>query len=130
MTWFIDALKKYAVFTGRAPRKEYWYFVLFTVIIGAGILRLLDVVLDLTYGKRSTFGILQTAWWVATLVPTIAVGVRRLHDTDRTGRWWLIHLVPGLGSLLFLIFAAQSGTPGPNRYGEKAMTDSESRNLT
>ena len=118
MTWFITALKKYAVFNGRARRKEYWYFVLFTVIIGAGLLRLLDVALGLTYGKRSTFGILQTLWWVATLLPTLAVATRRLHDTNRTGWWWFIHLIPVIGSITFIVFTAQPGTPTPNRYGD------------
>ncbi|TDW88059.1 MULTISPECIES: DUF805 domain-containing protein [Kribbella] len=117
MTWFITALRKYAVFNGRARRKEYWYFVLVTVIIGAGLLRLLDVVLGLTYGRRGTFGILQTLWWLGTLLPTIAVSVRRLHDTNRTGWWWLIHFVPVVGTIVYLVFAVQPGTAASNRYG-------------
>ncbi len=133
MTWFITALQKYAVFNGRSRRKEYWYFVLFAILI-SGVLRLVDTALDLTWGDRSTFGILQALWWLAVLVPSIAVLVRRLHDTNRTGWWWLLNLVPVLGPIVLIVFAAQPGTPGPNPHGQDPkrtgvlVTDTEERN--
>jgi uncharacterized membrane protein YhaH (DUF805 family) len=116
MTWFISAVKKYAVFRGRSRRKEYWYFVL-VAVLASGVLRLVDTALGLNFGDRSTYGALQSLWWLALLIPSLAVAVRRLHDTDRSGWWWLINLVPVIGFIVFVVFAAQAGTPGPNRYG-------------
>jgi uncharacterized membrane protein YhaH (DUF805 family) len=115
MTWFISAVKKYAVFRGRSRRKEYWYFVL-VAVLASGLLRLVDTALGLNFGDRSTYGALQSLWWLVLLIPSLAVAVRRLHDTDRSG-WWLINLVPVIGFIVFVVFAAQAGTPGPNRYG-------------
>lgn len=101
MNWYFDVLKKYAVFQGRARRKEYWMFFLFNVIIA--------FVLGFVSGMLRT-PILSYLYTLAVLVPGIAVGVRRMHDTDHSG-WWLI--VP----IVNLVFACIEGTPGPNRFG-------------
>ncbi|CZT26585.1 DUF805 domain-containing protein [Pseudomonas cerasi] len=101
-SWYTDVLKKYAVFTGRARRKEYWMFFLFNILI--------SIVLGFIGGLIGDGGIIANLYSLAVLVPGIAVGVRRLHDTDRSG-WWL--LVP-IANLVFLI---QEGHPGPNRFG-------------
>ena len=104
MGWYIECLKKYAVFGGRARRKEYWTFVLFNVLIVLA-LRIVDGMSGGTGG--AVFGSL---YQVATLLPALAAGVRRMHDTDHSG-WWL--LVPGVS----LIFAVRAGQNGDNRFG-------------
>lgn len=115
MSWFLEALKKYAVFSGRSRRKEYWYFALFYVIISI-VLVLIDTLLG-TFSPSANIGLLSGIWTLAMLIPSIAVSVRRLHDIDRTGWWVLIALVPVIGTIILLIFAVLDGTPGDNQYG-------------
>ena len=114
MGWYIEALKKYAVFGGRSRRKEYWYFVLFSLIVSL-VLSAVDALLG-TFGS-SNVGLLGGIYGLAVLIPSIAVSVRRLHDIDRTGWWVLIGLVPVIGTIVLLVFAASDGTPGENRFG-------------
>ncbi|MEU8221909.1 DUF805 domain-containing protein [Kribbella sp. NPDC048915] len=116
MQWYIDVLKKYTVFSGRARRKEYWMFVLFSAIISI-ILSILDRVLGLNYGPNDSSGWLQTIYGLAVLLPSIAVAIRRMHDTDRSGWWILINLIPCIGFIWFIVLAAQEGTAGQNQYG-------------
>jgi len=112
MSWYLSVVKRYAVFSGRSQRKEYWMFALFHVIIvvlpllGGDIVYSGDVALALT-------GI----YFLATLIPVTAVVVRRLHDTDRSGWWCFIQLVPILGPIVLLVFLATDGTKGDNRFG-------------
>jgi uncharacterized membrane protein YhaH (DUF805 family) len=94
MGWYIECLKKYAVFSGRARRKEYWMFVLFNFLI----LLALGLVDGLSGGTGGGASVVATLYQLGTLLPTLAAGVRRMHDTDHSG-WWLI--VPGVN----LIFA-------------------------
>jgi uncharacterized membrane protein YhaH (DUF805 family) len=115
MSRFIEALKKYAVFSGRSRRKEYWYFVLFVVIITIA-LNVIDSLFG-THHRASGAGLLSSIFSLAILIPSIAVSVRRLHDIDRTGWWVLISLVPLVGWIVLLIFHVQDSTPGTNRYG-------------
>ena len=114
MGWYIEALKKYAVFGGRSRRKEYWYFVLFSLIVSL-VLSAVDALLG-TFGS-SNVGLLGGIYGLAVLIPSIAVSVRRLHDIDRTGWWVLIGLVPVIGTIVLLVFAVLDGTPGENRFG-------------
>lgn len=109
MNWYMDVLKKYAVFVGRAHRQEYWMFVLFSVIISL-VLSAVETILGLP-------GILSIIYGLGVLVPSIAVGVRRLHDTDRSGWWTLVSLVPILGIIILIVFLAQDSKPGSNQYG-------------
>ena len=109
MNWYLAALKKYAVFSGRARRKEYWLFVLFSVIIAV----VLGVVEVLVGGP----GVLPSLYYLAVLIPTIAVGVRRLHDTNRSGWWLLIGLIPVVGGIVLLVFTVQDSEAGDNQYG-------------
>ena len=113
MSWYIMVLKKYAVFTGRSRRKEYWMFVLFNIIISI-ILNIIDRVLGLDFANT---GLLLLIYDLAILIPSIAVGVRRLHDTNRTGWWLLIALVPLVGAIILIVFFAQDSQPGENQYG-------------
>lgn len=114
MNWYIGVLKKYAVFEGRARRAEYWYFVLFN-FIAAVILAILDHMLGtLTATGMGIFGLI---YGLAVIMPGIAVSVRRLHDTDRSGWWMFLFLIPLLGPLVLLVFMVLDSTPGENRFG-------------
>ena len=115
MSWFIEALRKYAVFSGRSRRKEYWFFVLFVVIISI-VLTTIDGLIG-AYDRSSGAGLLSTIFSLAILIPSISVSVRRLHDIDRTGWWVLISLVPLVGWIVLLVFHVQDSTPSTNRYG-------------
>lgn len=115
MDWYLGVLKKYAQFTGRARRKEYWMFVLFNFLISL-VLGLIDGLLGL--GGESGIGLLGGLYTLAILVPAIAVSVRRLHDTGRSGWWLLIALVPLVGGLVLLVFMVLPGQTGPNAHGE------------
>jgi uncharacterized membrane protein YhaH (DUF805 family) len=115
LSWYLQALKNYAVFSGRSGRKEFWYFVLFNIIVGV-VLGLIDRLLG-TYSSASNIGLLSGTYSLAILIPSLAVAVRRLHDLDYTGWWILIGLVPFVGSIVLLVFALFEGTPGTNRYG-------------
>jgi uncharacterized membrane protein YhaH (DUF805 family) len=115
MGWYLEALKKYAVFGGRSRRKEYWYFVLFSLIVSL-VLSAIDALLG-TFSSSTNVGLLGGIYGLAIIIPSIAVSVRGLHDIDRTGWWVLISLVPVIGTIILLVFAVLDGTPGENRFG-------------
>src|SRR4028119_1710158 len=100
MGWYLEALKKYAVFGGRARRKEYWYFVLFSLIVSL-VLSAIDALLG-TFSSSTNVGLLGGIYGLAIIIPTIAVSVRRLHELDRTGWGGLIGLGPGVGPMGWL----------------------------
>jgi uncharacterized membrane protein YhaH (DUF805 family) len=102
---------RYFQFGGRAPRAEYWYFVLFTVLVGVGA-DIVDAVW-LGFGQRVFSGIVNIAFFI----PGLAVLTRRMHDLDRSGWWWLLMFIPLIGWLVLLIWACTRGSNGPNRYG-------------
>ncbi len=115
MNWYLDVLQKYAVFNGRARRKEYWMFILFNSIFSFGIAFIEGVVRGpaLQEGAAPIFG---SIYGLLVLIPAIAVGVRRMHDTDHSG-WFL--LIP----IYNLILACTEGTRGPNRFGSDPKTE-------
>jgi uncharacterized membrane protein YhaH (DUF805 family) len=115
MNWYLGVLKKYADFTGRARRKEYWFFVLFNLIISC-VLSVIDVFVG-TYNAAVGVGILSGLYALGVLIPGIAVTVRRLHDTGRSGWWILIALVPLVGWIVLIIFMFLDSQPGTNAYG-------------
>ena len=115
MNWFITALKKYAVFSGRSRRSEYWYFILFYLIIYIA-LSFIDGVTG-TFDAKSGIGLLTAIFSLALLIPSLAVSVRRLHDTDRSGWWLLIGLVPLIGAIVLIVFFVQDSGAGTNRFG-------------
>ncbi|KHT63315.1 membrane protein [Photobacterium gaetbulicola] len=127
MNWYIHVLKNYAVFKGRSRRQEYWYFFLFNIIISIA-LSMLDSALG-NPGAGEGAGLIGTVYSLAVLVPSIAVGVRRLHDTGRTGWWMLIGLIPLIGLLVLLYFFIQDSQPAANEYGPNPK-DPTSINLT
>ena len=115
MNWYIEVLKKYAVFKGRAQRKEYWYFVLFYTLTYI-VLVLIDNATG-TFSTASQVGLLSGIYALVVLIPSIAVGVRRLHDTSRSGWWMLIVLVPIIGFIVLIVFFVFDSTPDENQYG-------------
>jgi uncharacterized membrane protein YhaH (DUF805 family) len=109
MEWYLKVLQDYAVFDGRAQRMEYWMFVLFNMLIIIVIGTIEQVI-----GTGGSVGFL---YGLAVLIPGVAVSVRRLHDTDRSGWWLLLSLVPLIGTLVLLIFYCIDGDYGDNDYG-------------
>lgn len=107
--WYLEVLKKYTVFSGRARRAEFWWFTLVNWII--------SVVLQIFDNAVGTGGVLGGLYALAVLLPSIAVAIRRLHDTDRSGWWLLLIFIPILGWLALLFFYFQDGQPEPNQYG-------------
>lgn len=151
--WAKRPIQKYADFSGRASRAEYWWFVL-ALIIAYIVISIVESIVGINHMIFSVYGPLSALLWLATIVPSIAVAVRRLHDTDRSGWWVLLPIVPyglaiaiagpaivaggmgaGLGiaalfmlvgllcGLLLLVFMVLPGTPGENRYGPNPYRD-------
>jgi|SRR6478609_1487940 uncharacterized membrane protein YhaH (DUF805 family) len=111
MHWYTDVIKKYAVFNGRASRPEFWWFVLINLIIAVVI----NVVFS-AIGGRSSGQVVSDLYSLAVLLPSLGVGIRRLHDTNRTG-WWYLLVLTIIGGLVLIVFFALAGDPGPNKYG-------------
>jgi uncharacterized membrane protein YhaH (DUF805 family) len=109
VNWYLAVLKKYADFTGRARRTEFWMYLLFTLII--------VVVLNVVEMIIGTMGVIGFAYGLGTLLPSIAVTTRRLHDTGRSGWWQLIGLIPLVGLIVMIVFTVQEGAKGANAYG-------------
>ena len=126
MEWMILPYRRYFEFSGRSRRREYWMFVLFTIIV--------SVVIDAVFGTRtatySSFGaafatsvnggvggFISGLFSLATLIPSLAVAIRRLHDQDRSGWLLLLVLIPFLGWFALLVLMCLEGTRGPNRFG-------------
>ena len=115
MNWYISVLKNFANFSGRARRKEYWFFVLFNVIFAIAAM-ILDNVLGLAI-KDVGYGPFYIVYALATLIPGLAVLVRRLHDTGKSGWYILMGLIPCVGGIILLVFAVTEGNAGENEYG-------------
>ena len=111
MNYFLNALKKYAVFSGRAQRAEYWYFVLFSVIIQI-VINILGIVVGSNIAMT-----LVAIFCLAIIVPSLAVIVRRLHDINKSGWWIFISLIPLVGPIWLLVLMVLDSTPGTNQYG-------------
>ncbi|CAM1343548.1 DUF805 domain-containing protein [Tenacibaculum amylolyticum] len=110
MNWYVKVLKEYATFEGRARREEYWMFILFQIIflIAASIL---DVIIG-------TPGVFYFIYFVATIIPSLAVAVRRLHDVGRSGWYYFIGAIPLVGPILLLVWFCTDSDYGPNKWGE------------
>jgi uncharacterized membrane protein YhaH (DUF805 family) len=111
----LDALKKYAIFEGRARRQEYWLFVLLYVILYIGAV-VIDVVVG-TFDLELGIGLFGAVVSLGLLIPSISVGVRRLHDIDKSGWMYLLAIVP-IANIVLLVFLCLDGTQGNNRFGE------------
>ncbi|MBD0740092.1 DUF805 domain-containing protein [Streptomyces sp. CBMA29] len=108
MQWYIDVLKKYAVFSGRARRKEYWMYFLFNCIA---------LVVMIIIGAVAHTMIPYFIYVIAIILPTLGVTVRRLHDTGKSGWMVLLGLIPLVGGIIMLVFACTEGERSQNAYG-------------
>jgi uncharacterized membrane protein YhaH (DUF805 family) len=115
MNWWLIAMKKYATFSGRARRKEYWMFALFNLIFGVAAL-MLDVMLG-TAVEEAGFGLFYGLFLLAITVPSLAVLVRRLHDLGKSGWWFFISFVPLIGGIWLFALTLSDSQPGDNQYG-------------
>ena len=110
---YFEVLKKFSIFTGRSGRREFWMFALCNFIV-CGILGIFANIPIIGIIIKIVMGIYS----LAILVPSIAVGIRRLHDTNRSGFFLLLALVPVVGTIVVLVFCAAEGTDGENQYGQ------------
>ena len=120
--------RNYVTFSGRARRAEYWWFFLFSVIASV-VVAVIESSLGWGQGMmhggggggfEASYdgGPLSVIWSLANFLPALAVAVRRLHDTERSGWWLLIGLIPLIGLIVLIVFFASKGTTGPNRFGD------------
>ena len=109
MEWYLKVLKNYVGFQGRARRKEYWMFALFNAIA--------SVVLTVVDSTLGTGQVLSGLYALIVFLPSLAVGVRRLHDVGKSGAWLLIALIPLVGLIVLLVFTCQEGQPYDNQFG-------------
>ena len=114
MDWYLNVLRNYIGFGGRARRKEYWMFILVNVMFVLEV-SIVDKILGWEWASGE--GVLTSIYGLFILLPSWAVQFRRLHDTDRSAWWLLLLLIPIVGWIVILIFNCQSGTPGENRFG-------------
>jgi uncharacterized membrane protein YhaH (DUF805 family) len=103
-----SGFSNYVNFSGRSCRSEYWFWVLFIVLA-----EIVTSIIDVVIGVRVTTGI----FGLVTILPGLAVAIRRLHDLDRTGWWFLLVFIPLIGWIVLIIWYVTKGTDGPNRFG-------------
>jgi uncharacterized membrane protein YhaH (DUF805 family) len=116
VNYFLEALKNYVTFTGRATRQQYWMYILFYIVF-----YFIAVTLDINLGqfdKEKMTGFISTVYTFGLLLPTIAILARRLHDIGRSSWWILLILIPVAGSLVILVFTLMDSQKGENEYGE------------
>jgi uncharacterized membrane protein YhaH (DUF805 family) len=123
MNYYLSAFRNYAVFSGRSRRSEYWYFVLFNVIFAIAAM-FLDKLLGTNFSidtisgpVKLPYGYFYLVYLLVVLVPSLAVVVRRLHDVGKSGWFFLICLIPIIGSIWLLVLMCADSTSGPNQYG-------------
>ncbi len=113
---FVEAVKsvftKYATFSGRARRSEYWYFFLFNCIVSA-----LIGAIGAAIGGESTANSLSSIWSLAVFIPTLAVSWRRLHDIGKAGGFWFLNFIPLVGQIILLVWFCKDSQPEDNQYG-------------
>jgi uncharacterized membrane protein YhaH (DUF805 family) len=116
MEWMMMPLKRYAEFSGRSRRKEYWMFMLGVVIV-AVILGIIEGILGIAGTVGGVYGPLSLILVLAIIIPSLALQIRRFHDQDKSGWFVLIGFIPIVGSIAVLVFMCLEGTRGPNRFG-------------
>lgn len=109
MNYYLDVLKNYVGFEGRARRKEYWMFALFNYLI---------ITVLVVFGMLTKITFFSVIYYLAILVPALAVNIRRLHDIGKGGVWLLIAFIPLVGAIWLLVLQCTEGTRGDNIYGE------------
>ncbi len=126
MKWYLKVVRdNYANFSGRARREEYWMFQLFNILISFGLALTLGLLAMLI--ETPVIMVLIYVYFLGILIPSLAVTVRRLHDTEKSGWMILIGLIPLVGSIILLVFYCTEGTKGSNQYGDdpKATSNNE-----
>lgn len=116
--YFKKVYANYANFNGRARRKEYWYFMLFYILF----VFLLSIV-DFIIFREAGFGLFNSLFQLASLIPTLAVGTRRLHDINASGWWQLLYIIPIIGGIILLFFFILDSNSGDNDYGPNPKID-------
>jgi uncharacterized membrane protein YhaH (DUF805 family) len=106
-----SGFQKYVTFSERAPRSEFWYWALFVFLVS-----ILTNIVDFVMFPSGSFGPVSGIWQLAVFLPGLAVSIRRLHDVDRSG-WWFLLIFTIIGALLLLYWDCVRGTSGPNRFG-------------
>lgn len=115
MNWYLKVIKNYATFDGRARRKEYWFFTLFSIIFTI-VIMILDNILGINT-KGTPYGPLYVIYTIAVLIPSLAVVVRRLHDVGKSGGYIFISLIPFVGAFWLLYLLVSDSNPNENKYG-------------
>ncbi len=127
MHWMILPLKRYADFSGRSRRMEYWMFLLLCVVVAFGLALFTGALAAGTAETDPTAAIFGSVpliiFWLVVIIPSIAVQVRRFHDQDKSGWFVLLNFIPFVGGLIVLVFMFLEGTRGPNRFGPDPKTD-------
>lgn len=121
MVWWLTCMQKYADFSGRARRTEYWMFALLNFIF-AIVALMIDYMLG-TINKEFGSGIIYSLFSLAIILPTWAVSVRRLHDVGKSGWWLLISLIPFIGDIWLFILTVTDSQTGDNEYGANPKMD-------
>jgi uncharacterized membrane protein YhaH (DUF805 family) len=111
MNWYLSVLKNYAGFSGRARRQEYWMFALVNVVVTIVLSALARI------SGSSVLYVVYCLYLLAVLIPSLAVFVRRMHDTGKSGAWFFIGFIPIVGFIWLIVLAATEGQSGANQYG-------------
>jgi uncharacterized membrane protein YhaH (DUF805 family) len=119
MYWFLEVLKKTFVFSGRARRKEYWMFILFTILFSI-VLNIVDLVVS--FQITEDLGLLSGLFSLVLIIPSLSVTVRRLHDIGKSGFWILIGLIPLIGWIVLFIFSVLDSEQATNKFGANPKT--------
>ena len=120
MKWYLHTLRKYAVFAGRARRREYWMFELWSLVITAVLIFIDFRASESGHPERA---VLIGVYVLATALPSLAGLVRRLHDTNHSGWAFFLGVIPLVGQFVLLRYLAKEGDPGPNRFGPNPKTE-------
>lgn len=115
MKYYLAVIKKYAQFTGRSNRPEYWYFVLFNLIFAIAA-AVVDNILGFNFAPLP-YGIIYVLYGLFVFLPGLGAAVRRLHDINKSGWYILVALIPIAGAIWLIVLLATKGTPGENRFG-------------
>lgn len=116
MNWYLKVLKQYLDFSGRARRKEYWFFTLFHIIF-YGVCMLLDKILGTSAGEGG-IGFLYLTYFLLTLIPSFALSIRRMHDIGKSGWMVLVSIIPIAGPIWFLVLTCMESEMKTNQWGD------------
>lgn len=116
MNWYFKVISNYFYFSGRARRKEFWMFTLFHILF-ASLALVIDVSLELSISRQIIYGPFYLLYIIITFIPSLAVTIRRLHDTGKSGWMYLLILVPIVGPIVIFIFLVTDGQPDSNKWG-------------